>query len=255
MTKPKVIIAILLVIIPMSIIAVGASFLQSRNAEAGDFGSGEIDPATLPPNALHLSTSQIPGYENQIQINVIGNIQNEAAGFDFALQYPADVVRPILNVDDEPATLGMLFQGSQRAVNEVAEIDSFHGQVRVVYVFFGNEQHTHGAGNLATINLEVLKTGETAALELVNPRISTLDAAGNAAYVSLNIGDPEVTLSISESGVIRTIIGRAPISTFEVSPVAVAILMMATGAIGLVALGIWQLTIRSNRKQSTLQTA
>lgn len=216
-----------------------------------DATSTTFDPAQLPADGLHIATSQPEGTENIVRVEIIANVPQRAAGFDLAVNYPADAVRPLNTPDELPAAPGSLFVGAEMARNEVVSLSDEQGQVRMMYVFFGDQSGAVGAGTLAVMDFELLPGAESAVIELQNPRLSRINAEGVAEYVPLSIGDPTLTLEMTAQGV-QPSVGAAPMVDQTTTILAVAIGLIVIALLGLATLGLrW----RSSRKPKLATSA
>lgn len=194
-----------------------------------------FDPAQLPANGLHIATSQLEGRDNTIRVEIIANVPQRAAGFDLAVSYPAEAVRPVENFDELPASPGTLFSDAQMARNEIVELSAQQAQVRMIYVYFGDQSGAVGTGTIASIDFEMLPGAESATIELVNPRLSQINAEGEAEYVALTIGDPTLTLQMTDAG-LQQAVGAAPLADQTNSLIIFAAGLIAFAILGLAAL-------------------
>ena len=211
----------LMVLAMIAIVAILAYLLLQMNPEQ----TSVLDPATLPPNGLHVSSYIVDETNNIVRVEIITNIAQDAAGFDLSLGYNPDILTPIESETGTPALIGDLFANAS-PVRNLINTDSANHSIRMMYVFFGQEESASGSGTLAVMEFEISADTGSAVIELQDARLSTVNDAGVAEYIDLNIGDPRISLLRDESGTVQTISGFAP--RMNLMPFIMAIIALSS---------------------------
>lgn len=220
--------------------------LALMNPSVAEVNSSVVDPAQLPEDGLHLSVYPIGETNETMRVEIIGNVSTKAAGFDLTLEYPGNIIAPVLT-DGVPAQLGDVFAGADVALNRVNEDSSNTSQIRIMYVFFGDS--TSGAGSLAYVDFQLVDPSATnAVVRLVQPRLSRVNEAGQAEYVPLMIGEPTAILQADAMGQWQAVVGAVPTtaSAIQMDIMLLAIGLVIVGTVGLLVLGTTYV-MRKNR--------
>jgi len=209
----------------ISIIAIGL-FLFFLNMNQNTDDSSTISAFDLPRNAVHIS-SQILNEEAILRVEIIANIAQGASGFDLSLAYDTSNLTP-LN-ENTPAQVGSLFVNASPVRNQV---NNENDSVRVIYVHFGEQNVSTGAGSLATIDFMINSGAENTQVVLEDARLSRINQEGIAEYIDMNIGDPRIFLVQDTTGNLQIISGLVPESNFNV------LLLLGIGTTSFAVLGL-----------------